>query len=193
MQRLRQIITVEDFEQKKVKKEHLIKTADNTIFLFDASVSMDETYKDTGKSRYEFAKRFLEDGNNRMPDLGHNVGIYLYTPWTPIYPMQPYNKQKVAEALKKLPEKADGLTLLVEGLKNLKPILENLSGRTAVFLFTDGSYTKTEIREPGYYAKELAENHDICFYIISSANSEVSEKMLKNNGKSTSYSNIWLK
>jgi OOP family OmpA-OmpF porin len=140
---------------------------------------MNETYKDSGKSRYELAKAFLEDGNNRMPDLGYNLGIYLYTPWTPIYPMQAYDKQKVADTLQTLPDKADGLTLLVEGLKNLKPILENLSGRTVVFLFTDGSYTKTDVREPSYYAKELAENHDICFYIISSANSKVNEKMLE--------------
>jgi fructose-specific phosphotransferase system component IIB len=41
-----EIITVDDFEQKIVTKEHLIKTADNAIILFDASVSMNETYKD---------------------------------------------------------------------------------------------------------------------------------------------------
>jgi OOP family OmpA-OmpF porin len=94
--------------------------------------------------------------------------------------MQSYNKQKVAEALKKFPEKADGLTLLVQGLQNLKPILDALSGHTVVFLFSDGSYMKSGVtREPGYYAKELAENYDICFYIISSANSEVNEKMQK--------------
>jgi Mg-chelatase subunit ChlD len=174
-----EIITVEDFEQKIVTKEHLTKMADNVIILFDASISMNETYKDSGKSRYELAKTFLEDRNNRMPDLGYNMGIYLYTPWTPIYPMQSYDKQKVADALQTMPDKPDGVTYLVEGLKNLKPILENLSGHTVVFLFTDGSYTKTDVREPGYYAKELAENHDICFYIISSANSEVNENMLK--------------
>jgi OOP family OmpA-OmpF porin len=174
-----EIITVDDFEQKIVTKEHLIKMADNVIILFDASLSMEETYKDSGKSRYEIAKTFLEDRNNRLPDLGYNMGIYLYTPWTSVYPMQPYDKQKVAAALQTLPDKPDGVTYLVEGLKNLKPILENLTGHTKVFLFTDGSYTKTDVREPGYYAKELAENHDICFYIISSASSEVNEKMLE--------------
>jgi OOP family OmpA-OmpF porin len=174
-----EIITADDFEQKIVTKEHLIKAADNVIILFDASISMNETYQDSGKSRYELAKAFLEDGNNRMPDLAYNMGIYLYTPWTPIYPMQSYEKQKVAAALQTLPDKPVGVTYLVEGLKNLKPILENLSGRTVVFLFTDGSYTKTEVREPGYYAKELAENYDICFYIISSASSKVNEKMLE--------------
>ena len=44
----KEIITVEDFEQKIVTKEHLTKTADNVIILFDASVSMNETY--SGKS-----------------------------------------------------------------------------------------------------------------------------------------------
>ena len=140
---------------------------------------MNESYKDSGKSRYEIAKTFLEDRNNRLPDLGYNMGIYLYTPWTTIYPMQPYDKQKVAAALQTLPDKPDGVTYLVEGLKNLNPILENLSGHTKVFLFTDGSYTKTDVREPSYYAKELAENHDICFYIISSANTKANEKMLE--------------
>ena len=174
-----EIITVDDFEQKIVTKEHLIKMADNVIILFDASISMNETYKDSGRSRYEIAKKLLEDGNNRLPDLGYNLGIYLYTPWTPIYPMQAYDKQKVTDALQSLPDKPDGVTYLVEGLKNLNPILENLSGRTVVFLFTDGSYTKTDVREPSYYAKELAENYDICFYIISSANNKINQQMLE--------------
>ena len=39
-----EIITVDDFEQKIVTKEDFIKTADNVIILFDASVSMNETY-----------------------------------------------------------------------------------------------------------------------------------------------------
>jgi hypothetical protein len=150
-----EIITIDDFEQKIVTKEHLIKTADNAIFLFDSSVSMNETYKDSGKSRYELARTFMEEGNNRMPDLGHNVDIYLYTPWTPIYPMQSYNKQKVAEALKKFPEKADGLTLLVQGLQNLKPILDNLSGHTMVFLFTDGSYMKSGVTKEGMTERRM--------------------------------------
>ena len=135
-----EIITVDDFEQKIVTKEDFIKTADNVIILFDASISMNETHINSGKSRYDLAKTFLEDGNNRLPDLGYNIGIYLYTPWTSIYPMQSYDKVKVAAALQSLPDKPEGVTYLVEGLKNLKPILENLSGRTVVFLFTDGSY-----------------------------------------------------
>lgn len=175
-----EIITVADFEQRVVTEDQLIKMADNAIILFDSSVSMSELYKNTGKSRYDIAKDLLVKGNQNLPNLGYNMGIYLYTPWTPIYELQPYNRQEVAKALEKLPEKADGLTLLVQGLQNLKPMLDNLAGHTVVFLFSDGSYTKSGVtQEPRYYFEELAENYDVCFYIISSAKSEVNEKMLK--------------
>ncbi len=194
-----EIITIEDFKQDLVMKEHLVKVADNAIFLFDGSSSMNKPYKDTGQSRYDVAVAEFKKRNAYMPDLGHNFGLYLYTPWKPIYPMQPYEREKFAAALDSLPPRGDGLTLLQVGLKKIDPVLAKLSGDTVVFLFTDGTYTKTDQIESfggnifiaaRHTAKALADKYDVCFYVISTATKKKNRKMINNLAKVNACSRV---
>ena len=174
-----EVLTKEDFVQKIVVKEHLIKTAENAIILFDASGSMNKLFLDTNMSRYEIAKKALKERIAYFPELGHNVGLYVYTRWKPIYPVQRFNRDKFAEALDQLPAEPGGPTLLQSGLRKLEPILKNLSGRTVVFVFTDGTYTKKRETTPTRIAKRLAGKYNTCFYVISTADDEASRKVLK--------------
>ncbi len=194
-----EIITIEDFKQDLVMKEHLVKVADNAIFLFDGSSSMNQPYKDTGQSRYDVAVAEFKKRNAYMPDLGHNFGLYLYTPWEAVYPMQPYEREKFAAALDSLPPRGDGLTLLQVGLKKIDPILEKLSGDTVVFVFTDGTYTKTEKLdsfsgdfwiEAHKTAKALADKYDVCFYVISTATKKKNRKIINNLAKVNACSRV---
>jgi len=96
-----EIITVDDFEQRVVTEDQLIKMADNAIILFDSSVSMSELYKNTGKSRYDIAKDLLVKGNQNLPNLqmgGFSIGAKLgdygisdaeYMPIVRVVPMYP--------------------------------------------------------------------------------------------------------
>lgn len=136
-----EIITEEDIRQEVIVTRDLIKMADNAIILFDSSSSMNKPYKETGMSRYDVAKKLLMERNKYFPDLGYNFGLYLYTPWKAVYPVQKYDRDKFAQALKTLPEKATTATFLADGLRRLDSILKNLEGKTAVFLFTDGGDT----------------------------------------------------
>jgi len=175
------VLLKEDFVTKTVLKEHLIKTAENAIFLFDASSSMGKPYKDTNMSRMEIAKKTLKERNAYLPELGHNFGLYLYTPWKPLYPMQAYNKEQFAQAIEQLPDKYVSGTFLLEGLSRLDKLIEPLHGRTAVFILTDGTYSKTggPHRTPATIAKNLTEKYNVCFYIISTADDEASQKVLE--------------
>jgi OOP family OmpA-OmpF porin len=165
-----EIITAEDFEQKLVSRDQLVKTADNFILLLDTSLSMEVEYKNTGKSQYEMLKSELKIRNTYLPDLGYNAGIYRYTPWEEVLPVQPYNQRQFAAALDKLPEKPGGSTDLQKGLENIEPILDKLSGRTVVFLFSDGSYNPwLGKKAPELIQKEISEDHNVCFYVISLA------------------------
>jgi OOP family OmpA-OmpF porin len=166
-----EIITKKDIIQGVVVREDLIKTADNAIILFDSSSSMNKPYKDSGMTRYEIAKEMLKDRNEYIPDLGYNFGLYLYTPWKEIYPVQPYDREKFAESLETLPKEAKTATFLTDGLKRLDKILAPLEGRTAVFLFTDGSYrTKgAGMKSPAAIAESLSKKYNVCFYIVSTA------------------------
>lgn len=175
------VLLQEDFVQQIVLKESLIKTAENAIILFDASSSMGKPYGDSDMSRLEIAKKTLQERNAYFPELGHQIGLYLYTPWKPIYPVQRYNREKFAQALEQLPDKAESGTFLLQGLERLENLLKPLRGRTAVFIFTDGTFSKTggPDRTPARIAKRLANKYDVCFYMISTADDEVNQRVLE--------------
>lgn len=182
-----EILTKEDFVQKIVRTEHLIKTAHNAIILLDASSSMSEPYLDTNMSRYEIVKKSLRERNSYFPfpELGYNIGLYLYTPWTPIYPVQAYDREKFAEALQKLPDKPRGPTMLQSGLRKLEPILKKVSGRTVVFIFSDGTYSEGIGKSPAAIARELVRKYDVCFCVISTADDATSREVIKKVASAT--------
>jgi OOP family OmpA-OmpF porin len=158
----------------------LVKTADNFIILLDSSSSMNEPYLKTGMTKLAAAKEIFKEKNKTLPDLGYNAGIYLVSNFKPIYMMQKYDRDKVAAALDQLPEKGSGPTLFVEGISNLRGVLDGLSGRTVVFLITDGYYEATPgMKKPKEIAKELADKHDVCFYVISTAKGAQQKEILK--------------
>jgi OOP family OmpA-OmpF porin len=175
-----EILTKDDFVKKIITEEKLVKLTDNFIVMFDASSSMAEKYKDTDMSRYDVARKLLKERNDMLPELGYKAGLYLYTPWKEVYPMQTYDRAKVAAAIDTLPDKADNPTMLQEGLYNLGPVLQGLSGKTKVFIFTDGTYTRVESipQTPGELAKELADKYDVDFYLISKPRDRQAEKRL---------------
>ena len=173
-------------------QEDYAKTADNFIVLFDASGSKGETYKNTGRSKVELSKKVLRDQAAMLPDLGFNAGIYLYTPWKASYPMQRYNKADFLRAVDNLPEAASQQpTPLAEAIMALDPILARLSGKTTVFLFSDGQYTLKEqitsgpgtakiVGYPVEAAKTIVNKYDdVCFFIISTATTPKEEDTLR--------------
>ncbi len=161
-----EIITQDDLVKGVIKKEQLVRVADNAVFLLDTSSSMNDDLDGTETPMIQVVSNELKRRNSYFPDVGINMGIYTYTGWKEIYPVQPYNREKVAAALDTIPEKGSGPTPLKSGLEKLEDILKPLTGRTAVFLFSDGEYTGGN---PSSVAKTLATNYDVCFYVISTA------------------------
>lgn len=180
-----EIITKEDLIENVIVDTNLVRLTDNFIVLFDASSSMAEQYKDTAMSRYDVAKKILKERNDLLPELGYKAGLYLYTPWKEIYPMQTYDSAKVAEAIDTLPAEADNPTMLQQGLYELRSILQGLTGKTKVFIFTDGTYTEMQsiTQTPEEIAKELADAYDVDFYLISSPRNKQAEKILNEVAK----------
>ena len=180
--------------EKVTMKERYVKTADNFIVLFDTSASMGETYKDTGLKKVEVAKNILKERNELLPELDWTVGLYTYTPFQSYLDMQPYFKRQANAAIDRLPAvetAASGTsyskeletqrpTPLGEGIREIDKILSKLSGRTVVFLFSDGTYTLRKYFEvePVPEAQKLASKYDVCFYIFSSAATPEAKKTL---------------
>jgi OOP family OmpA-OmpF porin len=164
-----EVITQEDITSGIITEEHLVKVADNAVFLLDTSSSMNDDFADTDTPMIDVVKNELINRNSYFPSLGHNFTIVKYTGWEVLYPTAVYDREKVAAALDAIPDKGRGPTPLKRGLERLEGILEAQTGKTAVFLFSDGEYTGGSPRE---VAVHLANTYDICAYVISTAKPE---------------------
>jgi len=176
-----EILTIEDFKQQVVTEEHLVKTADNAVFLFDGSSSMGKMFQDTNTPKIKILRDFLIERNMYFPNIGHNFGLYEYAPkFKEVYAMQPYDRQRFGEALNQLPEEASGPTLLARGLEKIEPVLQGLSGRTVVFLISDGTYsTYKGSKYPVLKAQEYADKYNVCFNIIGTADTPEAKNFLE--------------
>ncbi|MHC4160093.1 MAG: OmpA family protein [Planctomycetota bacterium] len=184
-----EVVVKEKPVERMILVKEFVKTADNFVILYDASGSMARLYRDTNKKKIDIAEEMLEERNQLLPDLAYYAGLYLYTPFRTYYDMKAYNKSEFAKALDSLPtvEMSRGLraqpTPLTEGLVKLDSILSGISGRTVVFVFSDGEYTPTTSLRPRINpvqaAKQIASKHDVCFFLISSAETTKGHKLLR--------------
>lgn len=118
-------------------------------------------------TRLQFAKEILRQANDGLPDLGYKAGLYLYSPFKPVYAMKTYNRDVYGDAIDSLPDRGRGPTLIQESLRKLDSVLAGLSGRTAVFVFWSGIYADMPgQKKPAQLAKELVQKYDVFFYVI---------------------------
>jgi OOP family OmpA-OmpF porin len=172
-----EIIYAEDIRENPISKEVLVRTADNVIVMVDTSSSMSATNKTYKKTYYELEQAALTTGFERLPDLGYNVGVYRFTPWEALYPMQKFDSAGVVDSLKKLPAEPGGKTPLVQSLNELETVLKGLSGKTVVYIFSDGGYDKLAgAVDPGDKTAELAKNYNVSFQVIDYATQERERK-----------------
>ena len=171
-------------------KIEAVKTADNFIVLFNTAETMNRPYKNTGMNMIQAAKEILKQSNKNLPeDLSYNAGLYTFTPKmgmyikTPLkayYPMGPYKKDAFEKAIDELPTKGSGPTPIQDALTDLEPILKELSGKTVVFVFSDGEATEMGLnrKTPQEIARELSQKNDVCFDVISSATGYYAQQQL---------------
>jgi OOP family OmpA-OmpF porin len=137
-------------EKELVTITDLIKTTDNFIVLFDTSSSTNESVPGKNITKIQAAKNLLKERNAWLPDLGYQAGLYIYTDnatlmgtFKEVYGMQAYDRDRFAAAIDQLPEKGQGPTMLQPAMHGLRKVLAGLTGKTVVFMFTDGKVVKT--------------------------------------------------
>ena len=186
-----EIIFAEDIKQNVITTEVLVRAADNVIVLVDSSSSMGETDKSRTKMNYELEREALSGGLQRLPDLGYNIGVYRFTPWEVVYPIQKTSPAAVAAALSKLPEKPAGPTPLLQGLDELEKVLKGLTGKTYVYLFTDGGYIKLKnVPSPSGKTAMLAHDYDVCFQLIDYSVQERERRIVADMAKANYCSRV---
>lgn len=160
-----------------------VQTAENFIILFDVSGSMAEGYPPSKGSKLEAATDLLRNMNREIPDFKYKAALLTFTPWKEYYPLKDYNKESFGKAIETLPKTVDGgqafgaPTPLGEAMRGLGGMLKTLSGRTVVFLFSDGR--NTDKLDPIRLAQQLAEKYKVCFMVVSLAKYPEGKAMLK--------------
>jgi OOP family OmpA-OmpF porin len=187
-----EIITQEDMVKKVIVEEQFIKLANNFIVLFDSSNSMKRQYKkNSPESRYEIARRILKEKVVALPKLGYNAALYLYTPYTELEPMAPLDRSGWAQAVDSMPAEPAGRTFLAQSLRKIEPALQGASGKTVVYIFSDGTYSTIEgIREPEDYTAEFASKYNVCFYVIGAPQDNLARKRLTDLAKANACSRV---
>jgi OOP family OmpA-OmpF porin len=195
------IMPVQQSTNSEDAKRYL-KMADNFIVIYDPSSAMAEPYKDTGKTRLEAEKEILIKGHEHLPQLNWQAG--LYANWKggmwlhgatkgfqPYFNLQNYDHSSYADAIHTLPTIPTGPPMLQRGLMKLSHLLP-LDGRTEIFFFSDGQHTTEDDLEPEplITARELAEKYDVCFTIISSAQTEDDKQLLQEIASVNSCSQV---
>ncbi len=165
------------------------KTVDNFLVLYDSSSSMAGKYADTDMTMIEAEQKVLAEANATLPSLDWNAGIFTFTPgakptegsFKTVLPMQTYNKDTFGKAVESLPTTASGPTLVQSGLSEAEKIIGKLKGKTALFIFTDGTYTpdKRYQLNPLALAKEIVRKYDTCIYAVSSATGQTERELVK--------------
>jgi OOP family OmpA-OmpF porin len=187
-----EVLTEEDFTNKVVVEENFIKTADNFLILFDTSASMAE-YVDKGAkvTKYDQARQILKQKLAQLPDLGYNSGLYTFAPYGEVYPMGPFDKGRYTQAVNSLPAEPKGPTFLAQSLRKIEPIVASQSGKTVVFIFTDGTTDFAgATRDPEDYTQALADKYNVCFYMIGDATDNRSQKRLTDMAKANACSRV---
>jgi len=166
-----EVLTEQDIVKEVITEKDLVRLVDNFMVLYDTSGSMDAMYKDTGLRRIQVAKKILQERNQFIPELGYKAGLYHYTTTKPVYEMTTYNREEFGKAIDNLTTTTRVPPSREQMMKELDATLSGLSGRTAVFLFTDGQFV-APIKSPMSVvsmAKEMVTKYDVCIYPISSA------------------------
>ena len=187
-----EILTEEDFVKKVVVEENFIKTADNFIILFDTSASMAEYVdKGTKETKYDVARKILKQKLAQLPDLGYNSGLYTFAPYGEIYPMGTFDKGRYAQAVDSLPAQPEGPTFLPQSLRKIEPIVESQTGKTVIFIFTDGTTEYAgATKDPEDYTQAFADKYNVCFYMIGDATNTRSQKRLTDMAKANACSRV---
>jgi OOP family OmpA-OmpF porin len=193
-----EIITRDMVEKEVVTKTDLIKTVDNFIVLFNTSGTTNQMVPGKNITKIAATKALLQERNAWFPDLSYQAGLYEYTnnetltgTFKAIYPMQAYDRDRFGAAIDQLPEKGQGPTMLQAGLSGLRKVVDGLSGKTAVIMFTDG--TSSVVRgpkKPLQIAQEIVKDRDVCFYLISSATEAENAQLLEAVTKVNSCSRV---
>jgi len=158
-----------------------IPRVDNFVILIDQSGSMFMEHKTRKEVKAVLVKKMLLEMNKRIPELGYNAAIQVFSPEETLIGPQTYSRYFFEQEIQNLPDKGKifgNLTPLGTEIEALDKIMGGFSGKTSVIVVSDGEVNQG--KDPYQAAKYLDNEYtNICFDVISLADSPEGEETLR--------------
>ncbi len=164
----------------QAKKMKMVPKVDNILFFQDYSGSMAMGHLTYASKKIAMSKNLLHALNEKLPALGYNVGVYTFAPFSELAAVAPYDQAAVAAGIDKI-KTSYGVfqrkTPMGYGIMDLRPVLDTLSGKTAIVLISDGEHN--EGIDPVEQAKAVYASYpNVCFQVVSFADNPRGQKIL---------------
>lgn len=159
----------------------IVPKVDNFVIFLDQSGSMYLTHEKLSEVKMILAKKLLLDMNDKIPELGYRCAVDLFAPWKEVLDPMSYKRRKVTEALNTVPDENEvfsRFTPMGDGINSLHTVLDQMPGKTAVILVSDGDANRGP--DPVEVARDTYSKYpDICFHVISFADNAKGEATLR--------------
>jgi OOP family OmpA-OmpF porin len=164
-----------------VSEAKKIPRVDNFVILIDQSGSMFMEHKERKEVKAALVKKMLLAMNERIPELGYTAAIQKFNPDATLIGPQTYSRYFFEQEIKNLPDKGKifgNLTPLGTEIEALDKVMGGFSGKTSVIVVSDGEVNQG--KDPYQAAKYIDNEYtNICFDVISLADSEAGEETLR--------------
>ncbi|MCJ2165355.1 MULTISPECIES: OmpA family protein [unclassified Pseudodesulfovibrio] len=158
----------------------MVKKVDNFIIFLDQSGSMAMKNAD-GMKKIEKAVDDIQALNKVIPALNYNSAMYLFAPFAEQCGPKPYNATTLnaaAAAVNENYEIFNRKTPMGVGLAAINPVLGQMSGKTALIIFTDGESNIGS--DPVAVAQDMRGKYGdkLCVHVVSYASSPAGQTVI---------------
>ncbi len=159
--------------------EKLVPKVDSFVLFQDYSGSMQEQFM--GERKIDQSKSLLTRMNERIPALGYTAAMSTFGPYSEVVAAGPYQSNGMGAGIASLDTEFAQFgrqTPMGDGLNALGAVLDQLPGRKAVIIISDGEENRGA--DPLDVAKDLYafNGKDLCFHVVSLANSARGQALL---------------
>jgi len=156
----------------------MVKKVDNFVILIDQSGSMAWAKATPGNQKFEQSVEAVKRLEQVTPELGYNSSVAVFAPYKTVTQPATFKKGTLAPAAAGVSPPFNYMTPMGDGLRDVAPLIDSQSGKTALIIFTDGvSNTGSDAVAQ---AKELyAKNgSDLCIHVVSYADTKAGEQTI---------------
>ncbi len=156
----------------------MVKKVDNFVIFIDQSGSMAWAKATPGNQKFEQSVDAVKRLEQVTPELGYNSAVATFAPYKTVTQPATFKKGTLAPAAGGVSPPFNQLTPMGDGLSDVAPLIDGLSGKTALIVFTDG--VSNTGSDPVAQAKELyAENgSNLCIHVVSYADKPEGEQTI---------------